>query len=1016
MKVKALAKAWSSLLAKGQPALFLGASIGMVASMSTCNPFGRDSSSFVDQTYSPGATGPSLIVTRDISSSGVEDTPVTVILTYDVPVGERASSCELSSLSQLAALSACTCFDGACSVQVQGGANFSGEASFRYRVRDAQGFWSNESQAAVTITAVDDAPIGIVQPLNLIEDQESVLTLQYSDAEGDPATACSVSALTQVEATSSCGCVGGVCTVGLVSLPYTSGAASLAFTVTGSGGTSASLTLSGTISDVVQSPSVQQLVVGTQALHVLYGSGRVRSMGAQGGGRLGNGSTGSSVSTALLSTAVTGATQIAGLSTGGCALKSNGTVWCWGAGASGQIGDGGLIQRNFPTQVAGLTGVWKLGQLNSSPESMCAILNDRTARCWGENGNGQLGLGDQTDRSVPGALALSSIEAIKQSSNHSCALTDNGGAPGDGHQLHCWGLNTNGQLGQGDTTIRLTPQAVAGLSDIVDVAMGTNSTCAVRAAGTVVCMGQTTSGQIGHTTGVVTGNVLSPTAVLNVTGAIEIASFDTGYCARTGTNSVWCWGRNQRGELTSSISAPYSWQPALATSLNGALELIGAQDTMCARFASSPFYRCWGASQYGEGGFIQSRVNPEVIDIPASATSLEFGVSVAGYIAADRSVFESYWMGSNASSAGSFNPLLANIMVPTQKTVPAALVADEVRVGANFACVGVDSTPEVSPAIRVFEEIRCWGSSQFRQLGVNSTSSTLTPQAVADGTALTGVVDFELGDIFGCALLLSGEIKCWGRNASGQRGDGTTTGTGDASTVVGGAIWLTSPRALSSGAAHTCAIRSSDRSIWCWGLAPTSTTGGYGRLGNGTTTGNITSPTQVTGISWGLGVAEAVEVEAGELHTCALVNDDGDASDGHQAYCWGEGNRTGTGSTTDLTQATPVAGASDLVALEASHYITCGLRLNGEVVCWGESALFAAGTSNYVNDVLTPSAVTTIGVPVSSFVRVAADAYMMCVRTTVPDIRCWGDGSTGMAYQASRVPGALRDISAVLGL
>jgi alpha-tubulin suppressor-like RCC1 family protein len=88
---------------------------------------------------------------------------------------------------------------------------------------------------------------------------------------------------------------------------------------------------------------------------------------------------------------------------------------------------------------------------------MCALLNDGTARCWGNNYYGQLGDGTRTDRHTPEAVSgLAGAVAIAAGDYHTCALLNDG-------TVRCWGPNSSGQLGDGTTTDRLTPVAVSGL-------------------------------------------------------------------------------------------------------------------------------------------------------------------------------------------------------------------------------------------------------------------------------------------------------------------------------------------------------------------------------------------------------------------------------------------------------------------------------------------------------------------------------------------------------------------------
>jgi alpha-tubulin suppressor-like RCC1 family protein len=181
--------------------------------------------------------------------------------------------------------------------------------------------------------------------------------------------------------------------------------------------------------------------------------GTVQCWGDNEVGELGNGS---SAKSAPAPVAVTGLTNVTAISTGyssSCALRADGTVWCWGSNGYGEIGNGGASATTVstPVQVQGLSGVTSV---SVGDNCACAVLASGTATCWGYNDLGQLGDGTTTNAPTPVPVSgLTNVRAIVAGNDHSCAaLTDGSYA--------CWGNNQYGQLGDGTTTSSPVPVAV----------------------------------------------------------------------------------------------------------------------------------------------------------------------------------------------------------------------------------------------------------------------------------------------------------------------------------------------------------------------------------------------------------------------------------------------------------------------------------------------------------------------------------------------------------------------------
>jgi alpha-tubulin suppressor-like RCC1 family protein len=184
--------------------------------------------------------------------------------------------------------------------------------------------------------------------------------------------------------------------------------------------------------------------------------------------------------------------------------------------------------------------------------------------------------------------------------------------------------------------------------------------------------------------------------------------------------------------------------------------------------------------------------------------------------------------------------------------------------------------------------VKCWGDNYFGQLGDGSTTTRLTPVDAVKLASGVGAISASAG-AHACALMLTGEARCWGDNFNGQLGDGTTTNRHTPTKVKGLSSGVS---ALLAGGWHTCALWETG-AVKCWGRNLN------GELGDGTTTDRHT-PVSPSGLRSGVSA-----IYPGYYHTCALMQAGG-------VKCWGknEYGQLGDGTTTD--RHTPV----DVIGLE----------------------------------------------------------------------------------------------------
>ena len=201
-----------------------------------------------------GPAGAAPVASNITPAAFNEDTSSTVTLSYTDAESDLATSCTVGGLNKVTVTTACACAAGVCTVGITGATNQNGAAFFTYTVT-AAGQTSNTATASFTLTPVADAPIANnITPAAFNEDAISTITLSYSDGEGDLATACTTSALTNVTVTTPCSCAIGVCTVSVQGTANYSGAASFGYTVTANAQTSNTATATLAITAVNDAP------------------------------------------------------------------------------------------------------------------------------------------------------------------------------------------------------------------------------------------------------------------------------------------------------------------------------------------------------------------------------------------------------------------------------------------------------------------------------------------------------------------------------------------------------------------------------------------------------------------------------------------------------------------------------------------------------------------------------------------------------------------------------------------
>jgi hypothetical protein len=295
-----------------------------------------------------------------------------------------------------------------------------------------------------------------------------------------------------------------------------------------------------------------------------------------------------------------------------CALRADATVVCAGPLNTGcsfnQNADGSPnstcagsfgVHTLPPTTVAGLTSV---RALDGGQGFLCALKTDGTVWCLGTNRRGQLGTGDvvPSPRPSPSQVResnaptfLTNVKQISAGGLHACALKNNG-------EIWCWGSGASGELANGlsSSSLALRAELPPGLTNVKKVVAGGDHTCAIAGDDSVWCWGRNQAGQLGYPQ---TGNPnVTPSPVPVLAGVVDLTSELHHNCALKSDKTVWCWGSNrfaQVGQDPAILSVP----TPTPLPLTDVAEVISGSAHNCARKSDGTVW-CWGYNAHGEIG------------------------------------------------------------------------------------------------------------------------------------------------------------------------------------------------------------------------------------------------------------------------------------------------------------------------------------------------------------------------------------------------------------------------------
>lgn len=694
-------------------------------------------------------------------------------------------------------------------------------------------------------------------------------------------------------------------------------------------------------------------------------------------------------------------------------LSGTGMLASWGYGENGELGNGPMSSSLTTGALYNKT----VSSISAGSGSSCVVA-DGKAFCWGDNTYGQLGTGDTTYHSEPtavveGAMAGKTVTAIESRSSQTCAIAD--GA------AYCWGgMNLSEgypALGNGTNAGSAIPVAVTGLagktitkispSNAVGVVDVTTNTCVVANDGKAYCWGRNSDGALGNGN---TTSSYSPVAVIGalvgktVTDVSGSTSDNSTYCAVASDGKAYCWGYGGHGQLGRGSYASAS--SSVAVSVTGVLAgktvtSVSVSNTATCAVASDGKAYCWGwgpGGELGNGSDGQTTV-PVAVDVSGALAGKTVTKIAAGgsHVCAIANDGNPYCWGASMDYSG-YGPVLGNNTYDFNAYSPVAVYTEGGL--KNKTTTVISSGPKLSCGV-ASGAAYCWGASPAAVYTstVNwdyDSASAATPGKVGGATSFSTmeVSKFKAGENHACAIS-SNKAYCWGDNGAGQIGDGSDHVDApfpvlvDANGVLAGKA-LTD---IAGGSAHTCAV--ADGKAYCWG------DNSSGQLGDGTTS-EAMSPVAVDA-SGVLAGKTIVSVASGSDHSCAVDN-------GNKIYCWGANWSRQLGDSTGADSQVPVAvdmsaitaGAAITKIVSASEH-TCVIA-GGNPYCWGTNWTGQIGDGS-TSDAAKPVAVDISGITGANGKTTDIDVSDSTCAVINSAAYCWGKNDSGQMGNGSNAWG-----------
>lgn len=647
-----------------------------------------------------------------------------------------------------------------------------------------------------------------------------------------------------------------------------------------------------------------------------------------------------------------------------CAIMEDNSLRCWGNNHARQIAsaDNNFKDSAHVITIAGVTGFRSVA---TGAAHTCAVTLDNRLFCWGDSNEGQVGGGSSsgyqfTPLHIDTDTTYLSVVAGEL---YSCAITTD-------NKLKCWGRNSYGQLGVDSTTEMTVPTEVTPGTTYKYVAAGSQSTCAITSDDKLFCWGFNAYYQLGD--GTTTWKQI-PVAVDSTESYKKVAVGSKHSCGITTSDKMKCWGNNSRGSVgdntTTNRTTPVAVNAAVSykdVTVND--DSTDARSFTCAITLDNDL-QCWGYNVYMQlaDGTVTQRNSPVAADTGTTyaqvknAGSRACGITTAGALkcwgnlVGDQSPYNAYTYGS-----GNYYHAYSPTLQPATEWnfSKLSVYAGESYSDYAVSTCGLDSN-----------KLYCWGSMSFNAGpfgdGTKVDVRRPGPVLIDPNTNYSYIPPKRHADF--CAITSTGQMKCWGTNTNGELGEAAAVGQ-KAFVPTLADNTDTYSKVISYNNA-TCGITTTGV-LKCAGLNT------LGRLGLGDTVARTSFTIVDSGVTYS-------HIDLGTNHACGITTDG-------VLKCWGS-NSAGqiakpSGTSSIYLPSEVDAGVTySKISLGPNH--TCGITTANKLKCWGDNGNGKLGDGTMVNK-YTPTEIESS----LDYTDISAAPTHTC-GITGGTLKCWGNAT-----------------------